>query len=525
MVPFSVFSTSRRGASYVWQPVFFCGLFFSIACGAMYYLLDLTATRSNQDAAEASEHLAQTALKVLADEMEGQVVDYALWDVTVDQVENGVDPEWAEKNVGSYLADTFGYSGSFLTAADGTVLVEYRVDESLPSEPAGLLGPNLEAFLAAVQASSMAETEPVSRYVRHRDKVVLVTAGAVTREDPTEEQRVRVPRPVLYLFTELDADVLSRIARDYRLDRVGLALDPPDGLGVPLPGVGGNPVAALVWDQRRPGDDLIHQTLPILLVVALVLFAVSSLIFTLWIRAAVTASTAKSQILAKMSHEFRTPLNPIIGFSEIMMLQAVGPIPDRYRDYAEDIHRSGKHLQRLVEELLDLSKIEAGKLVLQDEVLNVPEIVEAVTRMAASNRPGTGDTKVQITSHMARDLPNLKADELRVRQILINLVSNATKFSEGRPIAIRADTAEGGVRIEVEDQGVGIPRSDLERVLRPFEQSIADAPEAGQKGTGLGLTISRELMRLHGGTLELESEVGKGTCVRLTFPPNRSIAA
>ena len=523
MLPTGVFSASRRGATFVWQPIFFCALFFCVACGAMYFLLDFTAARSNKDAEMTSRHLAGTALGVLVDELEGRVVDYALWDVTADQVENGIDPEWATENVGAHLTETFGYSGTFLTSPEGQVLHGHQSSEDYPSDPGALFGDELTAFLELVQNTSMAETEPVSRFVRLGETVFLVTAGAVTREGLTEEQVVRAPRAVLFLFIDFNEELLAGLSRDYRLSK--LHLDGATGQGMPLPGIGGRPVANLFWEQHRPGDELLHLALPILLAVALVLFVVSSLIFTLWIRAALAASTAKSQILAKMSHEFRTPLNPIIGFSEIMMLQAVGPVPDRYREYAGDINRSGKHLQNLVEELLDLSKIEAGRLVLDDAVIDVPEVIEAVARITANARPGMQENEVVITSRLSPDLPRLKADELRLRQILINLLSNAVKFSAGQPIEIRADTAQGAVRITVEDQGVGIAEADLERVLMPFEQAESGLRDQGQKGTGLGLAISRELMRLHGGTLDLQSTIGRGTSVILTFPPTRSIAA
>lgn len=516
----------QRGDRFFWQPVTLCLLFLLIACGAMYCIANLAAVRTNEEAKETSTLLAKTALRTLENDLEGRVIDYAWWDVTIAQVEDGIDPIWADDNIGSYLTEAYGYSGSLVIGKDRSVLYGYQSSDFLPKGLTELTGPQTDVFLEDIQRTTMEHTVPLSRYFVVGDAVVLITAGAITHEYPTEAQLVPNPRNILILYKVIDDALLETIADQYRLAGARLANSPIDGVGVELNSADGISIAALTWDQATPGDDMFHETVPAFVIASVVLLVTASAIYYLWIRAAIATSRAKSQILAKMSHEFRTPLNPIIGFSEMIAVEAVGPVPNPYRDYANDIHQSGKHLQRLVEDLLDLSKIEAGKLELNDSILSVTDIVNAVARMTGS-KPATAMAKhpPEIVAKVAPDLPNLKADELRVRQVLINIVSNAAKFSGGKPVAIRADAADGAIRIEVEDEGHGISKDDIERVLMPFEQAVPNQTKNPGEGAGLGLAISRELMGLHGGTLNLQSELGKGTLVTLTFPRHRSIAA
>ncbi len=486
----------------------------------------------NSDAKQLSDRLARTALQVVAEEFEGRILEYAWWNVTFEQVQKGIDPGWAEDNIGSYLTDAFGYSGSFIVDAQGGMLYLHRADEDLPATADKLWGSTFPQFLEAMHRTDTTAPKPVSGFVRVGSDISYVAAGSITPEDLTEDQREPWPRPVFVIHQVIGAAFLQEIGARYGLDNVAFSAVQVDGAGIALPSLfSPEPVGYLVWRQRAPGNELLSSVLPLAVGVVAVLFVAASAIYLLWLRAAVEANEAKAQILAKMSHEFRTPLNPILGFSEVMVHETMGPLSPRYRGYAEDINKSGKHLQNLVEELLDLSKIEAGKLELQDTVLNVGEIVGAVAQIAGgqaavqgSGGP-EGDAKARIVSTVDAGVPRLKADELRLRQVLINILSNATKFSDGTPIEVRVGANEGAVRIEVEDHGIGIPEGEIGRVLQPFEQATKLAPEKAVHGTGLGLAISRELMRLHGGDLTLQSEVGKGTCVTLTFPRTRSVAA
>jgi signal transduction histidine kinase len=238
--------------------------------------------------------------------------------------------------------------------------------------------------------------------------------------------------------------------------------------------------------------------------------------------AARTANEAKSRFLATMSHELRTPLNAILGFSEIMQNQRLGPIGnEKYRSYATDIHISGAHLLQLINDILYLSEIEAGRLVLQDDLFEIRQMVETVVRI---NRGEIEKAALTLTVDLPNELPLLRADERRTRQVLFNLIGNAIKFtSEGGHIEITARfDPRGGVRIAVADTGIGIPQEYIPRVFEPFMQ-VDNSLSRQHAGTGLGLPTAEAIMKLHGGALELSSTVGQGTQVVMLFPPERLV--
>jgi PAS domain S-box-containing protein len=233
------------------------------------------------------------------------------------------------------------------------------------------------------------------------------------------------------------------------------------------------------------------------------------------------ANRAKSEFLAAMSHDLRTPLNAIMGFREMMRTHAFGPLgEEHYEEYAQDIHRSGTLLISLINDILDLSKIEAEKYIVNEVILDVRQLVEESVNQnrAAMNKPA------QVFSiDAAADLPDLRADERAVLQILNNLVSNAIKFSsDDGAIGIGVGTdAENAIVIAVADDGIGMSEADLESIRKPFAQANGEHARR-HEGTGLGLYLVGNLMKLHGGTMRVSSEPGKGTTVTVRFPPART---
>ena len=237
--------------------------------------------------------------------------------------------------------------------------------------------------------------------------------------------------------------------------------------------------------------------------------------------AAAAASQAKSQFLATMSHELRTPLNAIIGFSELLKGELFGPIGDaRYKGYVNDVHRSGKHLLALVNDVLDFSKIDAGHLTLQDDQIDIRETLATSLRMVEGQ---AGTNGVTIEQEIAHDLPILRADERRVRQILLNLLSNAVKFTpRGGTVRMIAFVDAREFIVQVADTGIGMAKEDIPRALERFGQLDSDLNRK-YEGTGLGLPLTKKLAELHGGRLEIESELCVGTKVTVAFPAERLI--
>lgn len=228
------------------------------------------------------------------------------------------------------------------------------------------------------------------------------------------------------------------------------------------------------------------------------------------------ANKSKTAFLANMSHELRTPLNAIIGFSEIIMSQALGPHNERYPEYAGDIHSSGTHLLTLINEILDVAKIEAGRMEIDPKPLDLQSAMDAVQRIMTIRMR---EKSLHTTYTVDPQLDEFFADERALRQILLNLVSNAMKFTpSGGHIAVECKKADdGGLILSVADDGPGIPTAKLGALFKPFTQ-IDNRFDHAKGGTGLGLALVQGLARLHGGRAWIESDEGQGTTVFVYFP-------
>ncbi len=236
------------------------------------------------------------------------------------------------------------------------------------------------------------------------------------------------------------------------------------------------------------------------------------------------ANRAKSRFLATMSHELRTPLNAIIGFSEVMQQEMFGALGnDRYRDYTKDILISGRHLLSMIDDILDLSKIEAGRYNLEERDIEIDDVIRWSAELI---RPKLAEGDLQLKLDVPEDLPLVYADKRALRQVLLNLLSNAVKFTEaGGSITVSAIVHdEDGLTVSVTDTGIGIPPDRVRETLEPFVQ-VESSMTGKHHGTGLGLSITKHLVDMHNGSFGLESEEGVGTTVSFTFPPHRLVLA
>lgn len=235
---------------------------------------------------------------------------------------------------------------------------------------------------------------------------------------------------------------------------------------------------------------------------------------------------AKSTFLANMSHELRTPLNAIIGFSELMMKETFGPLgTPRYKEYLSDVNVSAQHLLEIINEVLDMSKIEAGRLTLDEGPVQIENVLDGVARMMAS-RAFSNNVSIVLREPKEK-LPGLWADAKLVRQILINLLTNALKFAEENgKVEIGAYMLESGqLRLFVYDDGIGIPKNRINEALEPFGQIHDSFYAKNATGTGLGLPLAKTMAELHGANFELESDRGKGTKIHVDFPTTRILNA
>ena len=237
---------------------------------------------------------------------------------------------------------------------------------------------------------------------------------------------------------------------------------------------------------------------------------------------AAAANRAKSEFLANMSHELRTPLNAILGFSELMGKATLGPLGNpKYEEYAKDINDSGRHLLALIQDILDLSKIEAGRLELDEEDIDVARTIRSCMVLVKERARNGG---VKLKTDIPKGLPVLHADQRMLKQILVNLLSNAVKFTQpGGEVTLKAwCRPDSGYVFQVIDTGIGIALADIPTALSPFGQVEGDLNRK-YEGTGLGLPLTKSLVEMHGGSMDLQSEVGAGTTVTVRFPKERIV--
>lgn len=503
--------------------------FFSLALslGVVAYFLNVSAARENEVAFRESRHIVETAFSFAKRDLSNLVKDYAWWDDTVQNTTGNVDLNWAEDNIGNYLQNSFDVTGSFVVSpALETVFYSPRTGPVI-DDAIAFLGKNGQSFLKNVQSASLENSVSLTTFVRTGDSLFVIAAAAITKERPTGQELVAHPRPVLILYNKFDDELIDEMSHQFLLRDLSVSFDAPVGASayIPLSDEQGDIVAYINWTPGKPGDQLFAELLPNISLVTLLLFATALLVFFAWWRTASQANAEKYRFFAKMSHELRTPLNPIIGFSNLMSHETMGPIPATYKGYAEDIHQCGIHLSAIIEDMLNVSRIEAGEMSLNETDFDVTDLIENFPAFfkRMPNADILASPELVIRRDIEGNLPKLRADQVRIQQVLLNLISNAVKFSDGKEIVIRAANDNGCIVIRVEDHGVGISEKDMKLLFRPFAQVGNQTIETRSHGSGLGLVVIRELMRLHGGDFSLESEAGKGTVATVRFPSSRSV--
>jgi signal transduction histidine kinase len=505
------------------------------ACaGAIVWIVNVSARSLDVTQQQGERRLLRVVVETQQTTLAKALEDYTNWKELYDDLEGPRQQRWEKDNLGPYLATSFGIDHVFVAGRNGQIVYSFSKEPNYRISPA-------DRSAVAQLARLAFRIEPPHDHQRAAAGAVAIHGEAAIAATATVRATTFNVRShyALIEMREFSAAYLHTLGRDYGV--AGLHAAPGASVGIALSAPDGKPSPVrLVWRPSAHGHALFLRALPgVIGAAAVALLAFAGLVFVWWriaehmrageariLSAELEASEAraemaeetsrsKSAFIANMSHELRTPLNAIIGFSELISTEVLGALrPVKYRDYVQDIHASGRHLLQIVEDVLHVSRIEAGRFEPASERLRVGEAVAESLRMVevlgAKRRISLNVSPVQEAEVLA--------DRKALRQILINVLSNAVKFS---PVEARVEiswSAEGeGCAIQIRDRGCGMPPEVLKDLGKPFVQA-EPAYSRQYQGTGLGLAISFKLAEAMGGSIAVSSKQGLGTTVTLRLP-------
>lgn len=507
-----------------------------LGASVLVILWVLGAASSEMD---RTQHAGQTQLvraivQTYQNRVASEVADYVSWSELHEYTSRAPDPTFEDNSLGPYLKNTFGTDDVFIIARSGRVAYAYRTRKDGATAQALALSPQMQRLAKSAFAAEDSGHRRMFSGLVSLDGLPAILAGS-TIHPPEIKMTAQF---VLIEAQEAPPAGVTRLGQQYGL--TGLTVGADNGSGLALMDPWGRPSGlSLSWKSTASGRQLFHRVLPVILLIGVVTaLAFAGVAIAWWrflsdlkegesrvlaaeleatraqARAAEETSRSKSAFIANMSHELRTPLNAILGFSEVLTSEIFGPIPrGKYREYLGDIHTSGKHLLRLVNDILQLSKIEADKMQTNIEVVSahdaIADCMRVVSILAAKRN-------IHIQVHRGPASPQIAVDKNVLEQILLNILSNAVKFSEdGGLVEVRCAEAGEHCVIRISDRGCGIPAETLAQLGNPFVQAEGAFARKYQ-GTGLGLAISFRLAQLMGASLVIDSIEGDGTAATLT---------
>jgi signal transduction histidine kinase/sensor domain CHASE-containing protein len=507
-----------------------------LGASVLVILWVLGSASANMDRAQKAgqTQLVHAILKTYQDRVASEVAEYVSWSELYAYTRGARDPAFEKDSLGPYLNHIFGTDDVFIIARSGRATYAYRSGKGASADILALSHPIRQLAENAFADEDAGRRRIISGVISLNGMPAIVAASAI---HPPE---IKVPAEfVLIEARELDTIDTAALGKEYGLAE--LKIGPANGPGIPLLDPVRRPSGFTIgWLSTANGRQLFHQVLPVILLIGIVAALAFTGVATAWwrflsdlkegedrvlaaeleatkahARAAEETSRSKSAFIANMSHELRTPLNAILGFSEALLSGTFGPVPaGKYREYIGDIHVSGKHLLRLVNDILQLSKIEADKMEPHIEILSAQEAIAESMRVVgilAAKR----NIRIQLQREPAS--PRVMADKKVLEQILLNILSNAVKFSEdGGLVEVACLPAGDRCIIRVTDRGCGIPAHTLAQLGNPFVQAEGAFTRKYQ-GTGLGLAISFRLAEMMGASLVIDSIEGEGTTATLTL--------
>lgn len=479
-------------------------------------------------AAQSSHTMVAGGFKAFRDKLGSTALDYAWWEEAYNHI-HAKDDDWVYNNMGLGIVETMIADVMLIVQPDGSMRYGWRIGQGEAPDTTVLPQDVVETM-----AASLAEVplDPVTVKIINMSIDGNVQALAAARVTPSDTESLKASDlPMLIMGYDLTPERLEAIGKTYLIDDLALSTAPgPDAESVAIEGPDGETIAYLTWTPQRPWNALLLRSVaPVL--IALLILGIVAYVAHLRIRETAAeleqtmervaqASLAKSDFMANMSHELRTPLNAIIGFSDVLLQGAVNPKDNaKFKEYIEDINASGRHLLALINDVLDLSKIEAGAEELDERDVSIAEVARSILRILTQRAEEGG---VELSFEAEEPLPQVRADQRKLQQAFLNLLSNAIKFTApGGTVVFRISCdAETGIVFEVADTGIGIAPEDIPKALSKFGQ-IEGAMNRKFGGTGLGLPLTAAIAKLHGGRFDLRSEVGAGTTAAIILPPER----
>ena len=526
-------------------PVIALVIGFVLVTGA---LLNHSVKQHNAIAEQAAQHLARSSIMVLQNTLTKFVSEYAYWNDTAQNTIENFNEEWVKDYIEIWAIDGLEMDGVLAVGHGNRVIAHAQRNGTQTLSDPSLFPTGLTKLIDAARAQPQAlgEVNPsISGFFKDDHGLYLASAAVIMWEDERGAALDQGVPGVLIFFKSMDGPVLRDIESQFLLKGLELKTDasPATMVQLPLKSVDGTVLGKLQWRVREAGTDMLRNLIvPMIVISVLMLCTVGYIIWRTfraaklvdnyhkWLESktdellqarnlAEAANRRKSDFLANMSHELRTPLNAIIGFSDIIRdppTQNLGP--ERTKDYANDIYNSGQYLLTLINDILDMSKIESKRFELFEEIVPLDHLIGQCLKLVSR----AADEK-SIAMHWTETPISILCDTRAMKQILINLVTNAIKFSKPETL-IRIDIDQGAEDfvIRIQDQGIGMTDEDLERALLPFGQ-VRDAHIRENQGTGLGLNISRALTELHGGKFTIASQYAKGTTVSIHLPNYRIV--
>jgi signal transduction histidine kinase len=505
------------------KPFLLAAAALAILAAALYTGLFEMAQVGDSRQRAIEQTVIASALKHAREKLNDTLAQNAYWDSAYDHVTEPVDRGWVDTHLGAYSAQTAGIPLTAIFTPQNAVAYEYSTP-ALRRDASELAGnTTVKALVArALSANRIPPVAPAA-FVQVGGRMFIGAAQRIVPNDSRAHTHLS-RRFVLAYFLPLDEAGLTALQSDFRVAALGWSKNPDEAhASIPVHDANGRTVQFLEWRAATPGATFAKAAAPYALICFMLVAGIQLIVLRSWFQAACKLrdeSVVRTMFFANASHELRTPLNAIIGFSECLATEMFGPLSNRYRDYAKDILASGKLLLSIVNDVLDLTRINSSETIAAAPLLFAASLTQPLRLLNEYAKPGSVAIRFSDRSRNAV----VQANEKALNQIFLNLGSNAVKFSPrggAVDILLSRDEKDEYVELSVRDHGPGIPADKLRQVGQPFFQAHHD--REGRPGSGLGLAIVKALAAKLGGEFKLDSSVGVGTTALIRLPIVREL--